>query len=98
MWPATERAPDTFGPAYSSVVAPPHAPSALSGTRPRGSASNLTVVVANNNLLTNKVSGIAAQDGVRDVDPRNTSVGVGGSAHEAWSMLDKPVERSADRR
>jgi hypothetical protein len=60
MRPATERAPDTFGPAYGSVVAPPHAPSALSGTGPRGSASDLTVAVANNNLLTNKVSGIAA--------------------------------------
>jgi hypothetical protein len=40
--PATKRAPDTFGPAYGSVMAPPHAPHALSGTGLRGSASDLT--------------------------------------------------------
>jgi hypothetical protein len=60
MRPATERAPDTFGPAYGRVMAPPHAPSALSGTGPRGSALDLTIAAANSNLLTNEVSGIAA--------------------------------------
>jgi hypothetical protein len=97
MRPATKRAPDTFRPAYGSVVAPPHAPSALSGTGPGGSTPDLTVAVANNNLLTNEVSGIAARNGVRDVDPRDTGVSVGGGAHEARSVLDKLVERSADR-
>jgi hypothetical protein len=64
VWPATKRAPNTLGPAYGSVMAPPHAPSALSGTGPRGSASDLTVAVADNNLLTNKVPGIAARNRV----------------------------------
>jgi hypothetical protein len=62
MRPATKRAPDTFRPAYGSVVAPPHAPSALSGTGPGGSAPDLTVAAANDNLLTNKVPGITARN------------------------------------
>jgi hypothetical protein len=60
MRPTTEWALDTFGPAYGRVVAPPHAPSALSGAGPRGSASDLTVAAANDDLLTNEVPGIAA--------------------------------------
>jgi hypothetical protein len=60
MRPTRERAPDTFGPAYSRVMAPRHAPSALSRAGPRGSASDLTIAAANSNLLTNEVSGIAA--------------------------------------
>jgi hypothetical protein len=64
MRPATKRAPDTFGLAYGSVVAPPHAQSAQSGTGPGGSTLDLTVAVANNNLLTNEVPGIAAQNRV----------------------------------
>jgi hypothetical protein len=62
MRPATKQAPDAFGPAYSSVMAPLQAPSALSGTGPRGSASDLTVAAANDDLLTNEVPGIAAQN------------------------------------
>jgi hypothetical protein len=76
MRPATERAPDAFGPAYGSVVAPPHAPSALSRTGPGGSAPDLTVAVADNNLLTNEVTGIAARNRVRNIDPRDTRVSV----------------------
>jgi hypothetical protein len=83
MRPATKRTPDAFGPAYSGMVAPPSAASALSRTRPGGSAPDLTVVAADDDLLTNKVSGIAAQNRVQDVDPRDTSVSVGRGAHEA---------------
>jgi hypothetical protein len=98
MQPATERAPDAFGPAYSGVMAPPSATSALGRTGPGGSAPDLTVAAADDDLLTNEVSGITARNRVRDVDPRDTSVSMGGSAHKARSVLDELVERGADRR
>jgi len=60
MRPATEGAPDAFGPAYSRVMAPPSAASALSRTGPGGSAPDLTVAAANDDLLTNKVTGCPA--------------------------------------
>jgi hypothetical protein len=98
MRPATKWALDTFGPAYGRVMAPPHAPSALSGTGPRGSTSDLTVAAANDDLLTNKVSGVAARNRVCDVNPRDTSVSVRRSAHKVRSMFDELVEQNADRR
>jgi hypothetical protein len=97
MRPATERALDAFGPAYSGVMAPPSAMSALGRTGPGGSAPDLTVAAANDDLLTNEVTGIAARNRVRDVDPRNTSVSMGRSGHKVRGMLDVFVERGADR-
>jgi hypothetical protein len=98
MRPATERTPDALGPAYSGMVAPPSAASALGRTGPGGSAPDLTIAAANDDLLTNKVSGIAARNRVRDVDPRDTSVSVGRGAHKARSVFDELVERGANRR
>jgi hypothetical protein len=60
MRPATERTPDAFGPAYSGVMAPLSAASALGRTRLGGSAPDLTVAAADDDLLTNEISGIAA--------------------------------------
>jgi hypothetical protein len=79
-------------------MAPPSAASALGRTGPGGSAPDLTVAAANDDLLTNEVSGIAARNRVRDVDPRDTSVSVGRGAHKARSVLDELVERGANRR
>jgi hypothetical protein len=62
MRPATEGTPDAFGPAYSRMMAPPSTTSALSRARLGGSAPDLTVTAANDNLLTNEVMGIAAQN------------------------------------
>jgi hypothetical protein len=62
MRPTTERTPDAFGPAYSGMMAPPSAVSALSRTGPGGSTPDLTVAAANDDLLTNKVTSIAARD------------------------------------
>jgi hypothetical protein len=60
MRPATERTPDAFGPAYSGMMAPPSAASALSRTGSGGSTPDLTVAATNDDLLTNEVTGIAA--------------------------------------
>jgi hypothetical protein len=60
MRPATEGAPDAFGPAYSGMMAPPSAASALGRTGPEGSAPDLTVAATDDDLLTNEISGIAA--------------------------------------
>jgi hypothetical protein len=62
MWPATERTLDAFGPAYSGVMAPPSAASALGRTGLGASAPDLTIVATYDDLLTNKVMGIAARD------------------------------------
>jgi hypothetical protein len=62
MQPATEGAPDAFGPAYSGIMAPPSAASALGRTGPGGSAPDLTIAAANDDLLTNEVAGIAARN------------------------------------
>jgi hypothetical protein len=62
MRPATKRTPDAFGLAYGRVMAPLHAPSALSGTGPGGSAPDLTVTAAYDELLTNEVPGIATRN------------------------------------
>jgi hypothetical protein len=62
MRPATKRAPDAFGPADGRVMAPLHAPSALSGTGPGGSAPDLTVTAVDDDLLTNEVPGITTRN------------------------------------
>jgi hypothetical protein len=97
MRPTAVRASDPFGPAYTQVVAPLHAPSALSRARPGCSAPDLTFAPANDKPLTNEGLGIAARDRVRDVQPRNTSVSVWSGAHEARRMLDVLAESRADR-
>jgi hypothetical protein len=62
MRPPAVRAPDPLGPAYTRVMAPLHAPSALSGTGPGGSALDLTIAPADDESLTNKGPSIAARD------------------------------------
>jgi hypothetical protein len=47
MWPATVRAADAFWSACGRVMAPPHAPSALSRARPGSSAPDLAGCTAN---------------------------------------------------
>jgi hypothetical protein len=86
------RASDPFGPAYTRVVAPLHAPSALSGAGPGGSAPDLTFAPANDKPLTNEGLGIAARDRVRDVQPRDASVSMWSSVHEARRVLDVLAE------
>jgi hypothetical protein len=97
MRPRAERTAHAFSTARCRMVSPLHAPSALSGAGPRGSASDLTVAIAEGDLLAYEVAGRTARDGVRDVDPRDTSVSVGGSPHEAGSVFDDPVKLKADR-
>jgi hypothetical protein len=46
------------------MVSPLHAPSALSGAGPRGSASDLAVAIAKGDLLAYEVAGRTARDGV----------------------------------
>jgi hypothetical protein len=79
------------------VVAPLNAPGALGGTGPGGSTPDLAVATVDHNLLTNEVACVAARDGIHDVNPRDTSVGVGGSAHEARCVFDERVEQRANR-
>jgi hypothetical protein len=62
MRPTAVRASDPFGPAYTQVMAPLHAPSALSGAGPGGSAPDLTFAPADNELLTNKALGVSTRD------------------------------------
>jgi hypothetical protein len=80
------------------MVAPLHAPSALSRTGPGSSAPDLTVAPANNEPLTNEGLSIAARDRVQNVQPCNACVSVWSSAHEARHMLDVLAEIQADRR
>jgi hypothetical protein len=98
MRPPAVRALDPFGPAYTRVMAPLHAPSALSRAGLGGSTPDLTFAPADYEPLTNKGLGIAARDRVRNVQPRNTCVSVWRCAHKAWRMLDVSVEIRADRR
>jgi hypothetical protein len=72
------------------------ATSALSGAGLRGSALDLAVAVAEGDLLAYEVAGRMARDGVGDVDPCDTSVGMRGSPHEAGSVFDDPVKLEAD--
>jgi hypothetical protein len=97
MRPPAVRAPDPLGPAYTRVMAPLHAPCALSGTGPGGSAPDLTIAPADDEPLTNEGPGIAARDRVGNVQPRDTSVSVWSSAHEARRVLEVPAEIRADR-
>jgi hypothetical protein len=98
MRPPAVRASDPLGPAYTRMMAPLHAPSALSRAGPGGSTPDLTVTPADDEPFTNKGLGIAARDRVRDVQPRDTSVSVWRCAHKARRMFDVPVEIRADRR
>jgi hypothetical protein len=98
MRPPAVRASDPLGPAYTRVMAPLHAPSALSRAGPGGSAPDLTFAPADNEPLTNKGLGIAAKDRVRNVQPRDTCVSVWRCAHEARRMLDVSVKIRANRR
>jgi hypothetical protein len=70
--------------------------SALRGAGLRGSALDLAVAVAEGYLLAYEVTGRMARDGVGDVNPCDTSVGMRGSPHEAGSMFDDPVKLEAD--
>jgi hypothetical protein len=79
------------------MMAPLHAPSALSRAGPGGSAPDLTVAPADDEPLTNKGSSIVARDQVRDVQPRDAGVSVWSGAHEARRMLDVSAEIQADR-
>jgi hypothetical protein len=94
----TERTAHAFSTARCGMMTPLHATSALSGARPRGSALDLAVAITKGNQLTYEVAGRTARDGVRDVDPRDTSVSMGGSPHKAGSVFDGPVKLEADRR
>jgi hypothetical protein len=67
MRPTAVRASDPFGLAYTRVVAPLHAPSALSGAGPGGSAPDLTFVPAYDEPLTNEGLGVGARDRVRNI-------------------------------
>jgi hypothetical protein len=98
MRPPTVRALDPLGPAYTQVMAPLHAPSALSRAGPGSSAPDLTFAPADDESLTNKGPGIAARDRVRDVQPHDASVSVWRCAHKVRRMLDVLVEIRADRR
>jgi hypothetical protein len=93
-----ERTAHAFSTACCGLVSPLHAMSALSGAGPRGSASDLAIAITEGDLLTYEVMGRTARDRVRDVDPHDTSVSVGGSPHEVGSMFDDPVKLKADRR
>jgi hypothetical protein len=62
MRPTAVRASDPFGPAYTRVMAPLHASSALSRAGPGGSAPDLTVASADDEPLTNKALGVSTRD------------------------------------
>jgi hypothetical protein len=62
MRPIAVWASDPLGPANTRMMAPLHAPSALSGTGPGSSTPDLTIAPANNKPLTNEGLGIAARD------------------------------------
>ena len=98
MRSTTERAAYRLCATHRRMVTTPHAPSALGGTGPRRSTPDLTKPIAEGDLLTYEVSGIAARNGVGDVDPRDTSVSVGSGPHEAGSMFDEAAELRPDRR
>ncbi|KAF7763811.1 hypothetical protein Agabi119p4_8348 [Agaricus bisporus var. burnettii] len=83
-----EGAADAFGTAYQRVMAPPHAPSAQSGTGPGCCASDLTVSTANDDRFVDEGAGQSARYGIVNVDPRNTSVTVGRCPHEADDVLE----------
>jgi hypothetical protein len=93
-----ERTAHAFSMARCGMMTPLHATSALSGAGPRGSALDLAVTIAKGDQLTYEVVGRTARDRVRDVDPRNTSVSVGGSPHKVGSVLDGPVKLEVDWR
>ena len=88
----TEGASDSLGTTYRRSVTPPHAPSALGGTGPRRSTPDLTEPIAEGDLLTYEISGIAARNGVGNINPRDTSVRVGSGAHEARRVFDEAAE------
>ena len=98
MRASTERAAYRLCMTHQRVVTPPHALSALGRTGPRRSTPDLTKPIAKGDLLTYEVSGIAARNGIGNINPRDTSVSVGCGAHEARGVFDVPGERGADRR
>jgi hypothetical protein len=73
MRPTTVCAPNALGTANGRMMAPLHAASAQSEAGPRRGSPDLTGHSADSDGLTNEVASITARNGIRNVDPGNTS-------------------------
>jgi hypothetical protein len=78
-------------------MAPPYAPSAQGGAGPGRSAADLTVHIAEGDVLGQEGLGCSARDRVGDIHPRGTGVGGWGCSHKAGSVFDEAAKLGADR-